>query len=86
LPRHFNALPVSVELQTVISALQIVTNALPQRKWQRPMATAVFQGNGVAGLGPKQDNLIVEQRSGQRLTTYFADKGSNIPCIAQKHR
>jgi hypothetical protein len=85
LPGHFKAGAARREQEAVVAAAYADILDRTAGKRQRLVATAVFQGGDLAGAGAEQHNVVVQQRTGQRLVLQFPGKAGDIPLIEREH-
>jgi hypothetical protein len=80
---NFDAVSGSVEFKPVIAALDIVANHIAQRKWQMPVAAAVFQRNRIAcNVAIKHDRFAQDHASQGDLVAEFIVPGRHVPAIS----
>src|SRR4029453_15513378 len=85
LPRHAHALAVAVKAQSMVAALDLVSDQAAERERRQAMRAAVGERNGLARSGAEQHDLLAAHGAGEWGPADLVAKGDNLPAVMQPH-
>src|SRR6185369_780290 len=85
LPGHAHALAFAVKAQSMVAALELVSDQTAQRQGRQAMRATVGERNGLARGRAEQHDLLAAHGAGERGPADLVAKGDNLPAVTQPH-